>query len=92
MGWRLSHHVAALMMASVPADDVHSSIGIGMATDVMPAAMMATEAPHYVLAAVSCLDRARYAKRQTNDGDRDNFSKLLHVPYPSFRLLRTYRF
>ena len=42
----LSHHVAALMMASVPADDVHSSIGIGMATNVMPAAMMATEAPH----------------------------------------------
>lgn len=78
------------MMASVPAHNVHTSIG--MAINEMPAAMMATEAPHYVLAAVGRLDRARYAKRQANEGDRDNFSKLLHVPCPSFRPLRSHRF
>ena len=57
------------MMASVPSNNVHASVGLG--ANHVPAAMMAAEASRNVLSAIYCLGAARGADRHhTNDGER----------------------
>ena len=50
---RLSYHMSAFVVVSVPSHDMHSSVA--MMANHMPASMMAAEASNNVLTAICCL-------------------------------------